>query len=236
MPSQENPREVYIKQRKKRRRKIVGKRILRTVFALLLIGVVCFGALRAVKWNKDRKAQQMEEQLRKERYDTVQDIKMPDWVEEQFLDFHGSARSGKLLVGVNNIVIHYIGNPGTSAEGNRNYFNQPSTEVSAHFIVGLHGEIVQCLPLNERSAASNDRNPDTISIEVCHPDESGKFSDVTYQALTKLTAWLCDELKLETQSIIRHYDVTQKRCPRYYVDNPKAWEQLKKDVQAKRVN
>ena len=29
--------------------------------------------------------------------------------------------------------------------------------------------------------ASNDRNGDTISIECCHPDDTGAFNTVTYQ-------------------------------------------------------
>ena len=30
--------------------------------------------------------------------------------------------------------------------------------------------------------------------------------------------------------MIRHYDVTGKNCPKYFVENPEAWEQLKEDV------
>ena len=32
--------------------------------------------------------------------------------------------------------------------------------------------------------------------------------------------------------MIRHYDVTEKICPKYFVDHPDAWEQFKKDVDA----
>ena len=117
-------------------------------------------------------------------------IEIPDWIDEQIIYVHNTARTGTPLDDVKNIVIHYVGNPGTSAQNNRDYYNKPSTEVSSHFLVGLDGEIIQCLPLWEKSAASNWRNNDTISIEVCHPDESGKFSDVTYESVIKLTAWL----------------------------------------------
>ena len=96
--------------------------------------------------------------------------------------------------------------------------------MSAHFVVGLEGEVIQCVPLDEQSSASNDRNPDTISIEVCHPDSSGKFNDKTYGALVKLTAWLCDEFHLDEKDVIRHYDITGKNCPKYFVEHPKAWE------------
>ncbi len=74
---------------------------------------------------------------------------------------------------VTDIAIHYVGNPGTSAQANRNYFAQPDAQVSAHFLIGLEGEIIQCIPLNEKSSATNDRNRDTISIEVCHPRRHG---------------------------------------------------------------
>ena len=76
------------------------------------------------------------------------------------------------------IVIHYVGNPGTTAKANRNYFESLSsgeteTYASSHFIVGLEGEVIQCIPLTEIAYASNIRNEDTVAIEVCHPDETG---------------------------------------------------------------
>jgi len=156
-------------------------------------------------------------------------IVVPDYVEVQLID-NPFARSGKKLDRINGIVIHYVGNPNTTAQNNRNYFNDIKTKVCSHFIIGLNGEIIQCLPLDERSAASNERNRDTFSIEVCHPDESGKFNLETYNSLKKLTFWLCETFKLKTDKIIRHYDVTGKICPKYYVDNPDQWEEFKKEI------
>lgn len=158
---------------------------------------------------------------------------VPDWVQEAYID-NENARSGARLADFSGVVIHYVGNPATTAMGNRHYFNQPTTTVVSHFVVGLDGEVVQCLPLHERSVASNNRNRDTVSIEVCHPDESGKFSPATYASLVRLTAWLCDLGGLDETDVIRHYDVTGKECPRYYVHHPDAWEQLRKDVSAAR--
>lgn len=157
---------------------------------------------------------------------------VPDWVEVRLIPVDGDSRRGVPLEGLNNIVVHYIGNPGTTAQQNRDYFANPTSEVSAHFVIGLKGEIIQCVPLNEKSSASNHRNKDTISIEVSHPDETGKFSRETYDALVKLVAWLCDTSGLTSDDVIRHYDVTGKICPRYYVENPDAWEQFLKDVSA----
>ena len=46
----------------------------------------------------------------------------------------------------------------------------------------------------------------------------------------RLTAWLLDACGLEQDHIIRHYDVTGKDCPRYFVANEQAWEQFKMDA------
>jgi N-acetylmuramoyl-L-alanine amidase len=160
----------------------------------------------------------------------AKETEIPEWVDKQIIHKHSTARTGILLDDIKNIVIHYVGNPNTSAKNNRDYFNKPSTGVSSHFIVGLSGEVIQCVPIYERSAASNDRNKDTLSIETCHPDESGKFNQATYNSLVKLTAYLCYQFDLKQNDVIRHYDVTGKNCPKYYVENEDEWENFKKDV------
>ena len=43
-------------------------------------------------------------------------------------------------------------------------------------------------------------------------------------------AWLCGKYNLDKDGIIRHYDVTGKKCPKYFVDHEDAWEQFKEDV------
>ena len=146
-------------------------------------------------------------------------------------------RPGLALDQVKGIVIHYTANPGASAIANRDYFESlkdgKTTSASAHFIVGLEGEIVQCIPTWEMAYASNDRNGDTLAIECCHPDETGKFNKKTYKSLVNLTAWLCQKYNLSAESVIRHYDVTGKDCPKYFVEHEKAWKQFKRDVEKK---
>ncbi|MDO4274641.1 MAG: peptidoglycan recognition family protein [Eubacteriales bacterium] len=132
------------------------------------------------------------------------------------------------------IAIHYTANPGATAIANRNYFENlavtQQTKASSHFVVGLDGEVVQCIPTSEMSYATNERNVDTLSIECCHPDETGLFNDSTYDSVVKLTAWLCTRFGLTEENVIRHYDVTGKNCPKYYVENPDAWTQMKADI------
>ncbi|QHQ63591.1 N-acetylmuramoyl-L-alanine amidase [Anaerocolumna sedimenticola] len=157
-------------------------------------------------------------------------------ISEMLLTPNEYSRPQTPLNKVNSIVIHYTANPGTGAESNRNYFENlrvnKTTSASSHFVIGLEGEIIQCIPLNEISFASNDRNNDTISIECCHPDETGKFNDKTYQSLIALVSWLCCEYSLDKDDIIRHYDVSGKLCPLYYVEHEDAWEVLKNDIMA----
>lgn len=144
------------------------------------------------------------------------------------------SRPGTALEKVNGIVIHYTANPGATAIANRNYFENlkdtHTTKASSHFVVGLEGEIVQCIPTAEIAYASNDRNSDTISIECCYKNEDGSFEQATYDSVIKLTAWLCAKFGLTSEDVIRHYDVTGKLCPLYYVEHEDAWAQFKKDV------
>ena len=176
--------------------------------------------------------------LTRDRGPEAEDVSVPDYVEQDFLTVNEWSRPGTELEHINGVVIHYVGNPGTSARANRNYFESLSsgaegTYASSHFVVGLEGEVIQCVPLTEVAYASNQRNDDTLSIEVCHPDETGEFSPVTYDRVVELTAWLCREFRLDPETdVIRHYDVTGKECPKYYVENPEAWEQLRADVAA----
>ena len=132
------------------------------------------------------------------------------------------------------IVIHYTANPGATARGNRDYFenlkNTHITKASSNFVVGLDGEIIQCVPTWEVAYASNDRNKDSVSIECCHPDESGKFTEKTYRSMVQLSAWLCLKFDLTEKNLIRHYDVTGKNCPKYFVEDEAAWETFKADV------
>ena len=162
---------------------------------------------------------------------------MPAWVTQELLTPNEYSRPQIPVKQVNAIVVHYVGNPGTSAAANRSYFEglavSGETYASANFVVGLDGEILQCVPVSEVAYCSSDRNYDTVSIEVCHPNTEGRFNDVTMDSLVRLTAWLCGEFGLDPQrDVIRHYDVTGKECPLYYVRNPDAWQIFKEQVQS----
>ena len=204
--------------RKRRRRRAVPA-------VPVLLGAVLLCLTAAVVWV-----------LLRDRGPQVEDVPVPEYVEKDYLTVNPYSRPGEPLEKINGVVIHYVGNPGTTAHANRNYFESlasglENTYASSHFIVGLEGEVIQCVPLTEIAYASNTRNGDTVSIEVCHPDETGEFSPVTYDRTVELTAWLCREFRLDpSQDVIRHYDVTGKECPRYYVEHPEAWDDFRADV------
>lgn len=205
--------------RKKRRKGFIRVSIIILVgiFFICLVCIILGKLLGKSNWNSFFKSE----------------IEKADIV-EMFLTPNEYSRPQIPIKKVKGIVVHYTGNPGTDARANRDYFeslkDSHTTSASSHFVIGLDGTIIQCIPLDEISYASNDRNVDTISIECCHLDDTGKFNKKTYQALVELTAWICSKYNLKSEDILRHYDVTGKECPRYYVKNEKKWEAFKKDV------
>lgn len=163
-------------------------------------------------------------------------------IEEKLLTNNPYSRSGEKQNKIENIVIHYVGNPGSSGIANRNYFENlkdtHKTYASSHYIIGLNGEIIQCIPENEVAfhSGSYSMNRKSISIENCHPDTSGKFNDNTYNSLVELCVDICRRHNLTSSNIIRHYDVNKKKCPLYYVDNNFAWIELRNIIQSKLEN
>ena len=161
------------------------------------------------------------------------DAKKPE-LDVELLTVNPYSRPGTQTDKIRGIVVHYTANPGATAMENRNYFeglkDTHSTKASSNFVVGLEGEIVQCVPTWEVAYASNNRNTDTVSIECCHPDKSGEFTDKTYRSVVNLCAWLCLKFDLDEKDVIRHYDVTGKNCPKYFVEDEEAWKTFREDV------
>jgi N-acetylmuramoyl-L-alanine amidase len=174
-------------------------------------------------------------------------------IKQALLTRNEYSRPGKPLIGVRGIVIHYVGNPGSSAMANRNYWemlkdgieeNGQARYASAHFVVGLEGEIIQALPENEvgyhvgakvykpeaLKRLSSYPNNCTIGIELCHADWSGKFNDKTLASARELAADLLARHGLTPADLWRHYDITGKMCPVYFVKHPDEWEAFKASI------
>lgn len=163
-------------------------------------------------------------------------------IQEMFLTPNKYSRPQIPLKEVKKIAVHYVGNPNTSALSNRNYFEkckEGGRYVSSHYIVGLKGEVIQCIPLDEWSYCTNQANGYTISIETCHPKSDGVFNDNTYVSLCELCAMLLKKYNLTVNDLIRHYDVTQKQCPLHWTPTKyqseavatARWNRFKQDVQ-----
>jgi len=174
-------------------------------------------------------------------------------IERALLTVNPFSRPGKMLSAKKGIVIHWVANPKSTAMQNRNYFeslkeqepNNNARYASAHFVVGIRGEAVQCLPTEEMAyhVGAVVYKPDatikfgdypnncTIGIELCHPEADGRFTIETLNSATELCALLCVETGLNPLTDIwRHYDVTGKNCPKWFVEHPDEFEEFKKGV------
>ncbi len=145
-------------------------------------------------------------------------------IQQQFLTPNKYSRPQIPLSKVTKIAVHYVGGAGSSAQNTRNYFESLKDQipdptgkwwinkdgsyrtfrgekvgiryVSSHFVVGLLGEVIQCIPLDEMSYCTNQANGYSVSIETCHPLADGKFNSVTERSLIELTAELCGKFGL----------------------------------------
>lgn len=214
-------RKLTARQRQQRMRKIqkAGVFVLASVFAIL-VGVKFVVPLFASDEYKENNGEAI-------------NAFQPD-IDVELLTVNPYSRPGTETNKITGIVVHYTANPGSTAMDNRNYFeglkDSHETKASSNFVVGLEGEIVQCVPTWEVAYASNSRNIDTVSIECCHPDETGRFNDDTYRSMVKLCAWLCMKFDLTSEDVIRHYDVTGKNCPKYFVENEDAFAAFRNDI------
>lgn len=169
------------------------------------------------------------------------------------------SRPGILLRGVKAVILHWVANPMTSAQANRNFFENrkdgKTGHGSAHYIVGLDGEILQCLPETEVGyhvgSSQNDPksgriytdwtrekiglgNPNfwTIGVEMCHLDWEGNFSEKTLQSSIELVADIIKRHKLTIDNVGTHYGVVGwKDCPRLWFNKPEYFESFKMEVQ-----
>jgi N-acetylmuramoyl-L-alanine amidase len=163
-------------------------------------------------------------------------------IQEKLLTINKFSRPGVPLQAVKGIVIHWVANPKTTALQNRNYFeglknNPDGRYAGAHFIIGLEGEVIQCLLENEMGyhvgaakytpraleELSSYPNDCTIGIELCHINWDGEFTPETLSISKELILELCERYNLDRNNIYRHYDITLKECPRYFVTHENQW-------------
>ena len=140
------------------------------------------------------------------------------------------------------IVMHYTANDGDCDEANGRYFQQVLTPVaSAHYFVdddsitrSVPDEFVAYHCGAQAYRHPSCRNSNSIGVELCDTRRDGRVmaTEQTLENAAELVHWLCRQYDVPYSHILRHYDVTGKECPKYYVDHPDAWEQMKADISA----
>lgn len=212
--------KVLSKEEWRRRRRLYAyiKLALAAVLAILILLVVVLGLLKIVRnlFSRDQTPATSTLTMKQELNIT-----------EYFLTKNIYSRPGNELKSVKGIVIHYVADAGSTAAENRNYYESlkggEGGAESCHFIVDLDGTIVQCIPLSEVACASGERNEDTIAIAFCHPKIDGIPADATYQSLIELTAYLCEQYGLGKDAVLRHSDLGEQNCPKYYAEQEGKW-------------
>ena len=128
---------------------------------------------------------------------------------------------------VTHIVVHNTSGKNT-AEGaalaNCKYFNRNSVGASAQFFIDSGYTIWQSVAESDTAwhAGNWAMNQRSIGIEVC---SAGVFTEAEIERLTWLVQHLMKKYNIPASRVIRHYDVTGKKCPAYYVDNTR-WKEL----------
>ena len=62
---------------------------------------------------------------------------------------------------------------------------------------------------------------------------TSKIENKTVQSTIELVRYLMKKYHVSADHVIRHYDVTRKICPKYFVEHEDAWKQFKGDVGVK---
>jgi N-acetylmuramoyl-L-alanine amidase len=143
---------------------------------------------------------------------------------------HKSNYGSKRTLPIKYIVIHYTGNDGDTDENNGKYFQGANRNASAHYFVD-DDSITQSVPDDFVAWHCGGktykhrlcRNSNSIGIEICDDVKNGKIypSAQTITNVLELVVFLMKKYNIPKENVIRHYDVTGKHCPEYWVDDTK---------------
>lgn len=131
------------------------------------------------------------------------------------------------------IVVHYTANKGDTAKNNVDYFARTVTGTSAHYFVDRNA-VMQSVDEGDTAwHCGSDhprhpycRNSNSIGIEMC--DSVDGVPDDVKSLTVSLVQELMSRYGIDSSHVLRHYDVTGKRCPAPWVDNPAEWMEFKK--------
>lgn len=131
------------------------------------------------------------------------------------------------------IVVHYTANTGDTAQNNLDYFARTKTGTSAHYFVD-ENEVCQSVQDTDTAwhCGSNNprhpycRNANSIGVEMCN--SVGGVPEAVRDRTADFVRQKMKEYGIDSSHVLRHYDVTGKRCPAPWVDNPTEWMEFKK--------
>ncbi len=120
---------------------------------------------------------------------------------------------------INRVVIH-ITDGGRSINGTISWFKDPAAKVSAHYVIGQDGEVVQMVAHNDVAWHARTANGDSIGIEHVASRARGIMpTEAEYCASAALVSWLCQALGIpaDRQHIQGHSEAdpgtTHTGCP-----------------------
>lgn len=136
------------------------------------------------------------------------------------------------------IVMHYTANNGDTAKNNCDYYHRAGgLQASAHYFVDEHGamqsvrEVDTAWHCGARAYWHPEcRNANSIGIEMCsrkRADGSYYIKPETVANAAALAKDIMQRYGIDTDHVLRHYDVTGKRCPMPWVDDPAQWDAFK---------
>lgn len=136
------------------------------------------------------------------------------------------------------IVMHYTANNGDTARNNCDYYHRVGgLQASAHYFVDEHGamqSVRECDTAWHCGARAywhpECRNGNSIGIEMCsrkRADGSYYIKPETVANAAALAREIMQRYGIDTEHVVRHYDVTGKRCPMPWVDDPAQWTAFK---------
>ena len=171
-------------------------------------------------------------------------------IKEQFLTKNKYSRVGKPLNKMLGVVVHYVGVNEQRPEQTVNYFESLKNGTnqiyaSAHYVIGTDGNGINCIPDNEVAYHCGAReykkgiveklsqypNYTTVGIEMCHTDKG--FTEETLETTSKLVAQILTEHDLTISDVYRHFDITGKLCPKFFVEDEEQWKEFLKRVEGK---
>ena len=136
----------------------------------------------------------------------------------------------RALSNIRYLVIHYTANDGDLAINNCKYFANNHVGASAHYFVDSGG-FMQSVPDDYNAyhcGASHYKHPtcrnsNSVGIELCDDRKNGVIypTNETIANALELAKYLMDKYNIPKENVIRHYDVTGKKCPAYWCGDSK---------------